>query len=81
MKQPTKKDKTNNRHQTSKKCGKPKKIGTSKLEEKFAKDFLDKLGLKYIYQFKAENIGRYYDFMVYTKNGGNILIEIDGDYW
>lgn len=25
-----------------------KKIGTSKLEEKFAKNFLDKLGIKYI---------------------------------
>jgi hypothetical protein len=27
------------------------RIGTSKLEEDFARDFLDKLGVKYIYQF------------------------------
>ena len=32
--------------------------GTSKLEEDFARDFLDKLGVKYIYQFET-NIGRY----------------------
>lgn len=51
--------------------------GTSKLEEKFAKEFLDKLGVEYVYQFEAKDIGRFFDF--YCKN--NLLIEIDGDYW
>lgn len=81
MKQPVKKKKINNRHQAPKKNYKHKNFGTSKLEEKFAKEFLDKLGLKYVYQFHAKSISRYYDFMVYTENGGNVLIEIDGDYW
>lgn len=58
--------------------------GTSKLEEKFAKNFLDKLGVKYIYQFKAESIGRYYDFMVLGNEEHpykKIIIEIQGSYW
>ena len=37
--------------------------GTSKLEEKFAKEFLDKLNVKYIYKFKMESIGRYWTFI------------------
>lgn len=52
--------------------------GTSKLEERFAKNFLDKLGYKYETQFKAESIGRYYDFYIPT---ANLLLEIDGDYF
>ena len=52
--------------------------GTSKLEKRFAKDFLDKLGIKYIYQFKAEEIGRYFDFYLPENN---VIIEVDGDYW
>lgn len=52
--------------------------GTSKLEERFAHDFLDKLGIKYEAQFKAESIGRYYDFYLPEHR---ILIEIDGDYY
>jgi very-short-patch-repair endonuclease len=52
--------------------------GTSKLEERFAKNFLDKLGVKYIYQYKMESIGRFLDFMcVYER----VAIEIDGDYY
>lgn len=56
--------------------------GTSKLEEKFAKNFLDKLGIKYVYQFKAESIGRYFDFRICI-NGKPIgpIIEIQGSYW
>lgn len=54
------------------------KIGTSKLEEKFAHDFLDKLGVKYVYQFEAKSIGRFYDFYLPE---ANLLIEIDGDYY
>lgn len=62
--------------------GRPKRkhpeYGTSKLEEKFAKEFLDKMGYKYEYQFKAESIGRYYDFYI---RESNVLIEVDGDYY
>jgi very-short-patch-repair endonuclease len=52
--------------------------GTSKLEERFAKNFLDKLGVKYKTQFKAESIGRYYDFYL---PDANLLIEVDGDFY
>lgn len=52
--------------------------GTSKLEEKFAKNFLEKLNIEFDYQFKAESIGRYYDFYLPTIN---IIIEINGGYW
>ena len=63
---------------TTKGRKKHKEYGTSKLEEKFAKDFLDKLKVKYVYQFKAESIGRYYDFYL-PENG--VIIEVDGDYY
>lgn len=52
--------------------------GTSKLEDKFAKEFLNKLGVKYQTQFKAEDIGRYYDFYIPSCN---TLLEIDGGFW
>lgn len=52
--------------------------GTSKLEEDFAKEFLDKLGVEYVYQFEAKDIKRFYDF--YLPNS-HIIIELDGDYW
>ena len=52
--------------------------GTSKLEERFAKNFLDKLGIEYKYQFKAESIGRYFDFRVLPRGP---IIEIQGSYW
>lgn len=57
---------------------KHKEYGTSKLEEKFAKEFLDKLGVKYVYQFKAESIGRYFDFYLPECR---LIIECDGDYY
>lgn len=38
--------------------------GTSKLERDFALNFLDRFGLRYIYQYRADGIGRYYDFAV-----------------
>ena len=53
-------------------------FGTSKLEERFARYFLERLGVKYVYQFKAESIGRYYDFRI-LPNGP--IIEIQGSYW
>lgn len=57
---------------------KHKEYGTSKLEEKFAKEFLEKLGINYVYQYKAESIGRYFDFRI-MPNGP--IFEIQGGYW
>ena len=54
------------------------KFGTSKLEERFAREFLDKLGVEYIYQFEAKSIGRFYDFFIPSCN---TLIEVDGDFY
>lgn len=39
-------------------------FGTSKLEQDFARDFLDKIGLKYVYEYEAKSIKRYFDFAV-----------------
>lgn len=52
--------------------------GTSKLEERFAKNFLDRLGVKYVYQYKMGTIGRYLDFMIPEYR---LAIEVDGTYW
>lgn len=57
------------------------KFGTSKLEQDFAKDFLDKLDVDYEWQKEAKDIGRFYDYAIYPKNGGIILVEIDGSYY
>lgn len=52
--------------------------GTSKLEKRFAKEFLDKLGVRYEEQFEAKDIKRFYDFYL---PDNRILLEIDGTYW
>lgn len=52
--------------------------GTSKLEERFAKNFLDRLGIEYVYQFKMESIGRYLDFYIPSCE---VAIEVDGDFY
>ena len=58
------------------------KYGMSKLEDRFAKEFLDRLGYKYIRQYEAREIGRFYDFCVVRDDGKILaLIEVDGDYW
>ena len=54
------------------------RYGSSKLENHFAKEFLDKLGVKYERQYYAESIKRYYDFYL---PDWNLLIEVDGDYY
>lgn len=54
------------------------KYGTSKLEKKFAREFLDKLGVRYEEQFEAKDIKRFYDFYL---SEYRVLIEIDGDYF
>ena len=83
MKQPIKKQKNNkivaikNVKKENRKQIHPK-YGTSKLEEDFAHNFLDKLGVKYTYQFEAKDIGRFFDFYLQDEN---LIIEVDGDYW
>lgn len=54
------------------------KYGTSKLEERFAREFLDKIGVKYVYQFEAKSIGRFFDFRIEPHGP---IIEIQGSYW
>lgn len=54
------------------------KYGVSKLEEDFAKNFLEKLNIEYVYQFEAKDIGRFFDFYIPKSN---LIIEIDGDFW
>lgn len=54
------------------------KYGTSKLEKKFAREFLDKLGVRYEEQFEAKDIKRFYDFYL---SEYRVLVEIDGDYF
>ena len=58
--------------------------GTSKLETRFASEFLDKLGIKYIYQYEAKSIGRFFDFMLLGNENAphkKCLLEVDGQYW
>ena len=84
MKQPKRKNDLNNKkkrktNKTPRKIN--HKIGTSKLEDDFASNFLDKLGIRYERQFEAKDIGRFYDFCAYTDMDSPILIEIDGSYF
>lgn len=72
-----KKTQSKTKKTTNKKRWHPK-YGTSKLEEDFASQFLDKLKVEYQYQFEAKDIGRFYDFYLPKHN---LLIEIDGDFW
>lgn len=81
MIQPLKKKNTNIKKRTAPKR-KPKrwhpKFGTSKLEDDFASGFLDKLKVKYIRQFEAKDIKRFYDFYLPETN---LIIEVDGGYY
>lgn len=54
------------------------KYGTSKLEDYFAENFLDAIGVKYVRQYEAKEIGRFYDF--YCEEA-NVIIEVDGDFY
>ena len=70
MKQPIKGDKKKNKKRSGNRGGrignskKHSDYGTSGLERYFAENFLDRNGLRYIYQYHARDIGRYYDFAV-----------------
>ena len=78
MKQVNNRNKIVKKKVAAKKTKKKPLFGTSKLEEDFAMEFLDKLGVKYIYQMEAVSIGRWFDFYLPEHN---LLIEIDGGYW
>lgn len=72
MRQPTRgekikkktKPKSHGSHNPFRKRSHKQEYGTSKLELDFARDFLDKLGLKYVYQYEAKDIKRFFDFAV-----------------
>lgn len=54
----------------------PKRYGMSKLEAYFAKNFLDKLNLRYVYEYEAVDIGRFYDFaIVAVADDSNLIYE------
>jgi very-short-patch-repair endonuclease len=53
-------------------------FGTSQLELDFAKDFLDKLKVRYVWQFEAKEIKRFFDYYLPDHN---IIIEVNGTYW
>lgn len=50
----------------------------SGLETYFRTQVLEKLKIKYVQQFNAKEIGRFYDFYLPEHN---VLIEIHGGYW
>ena len=78
MRQVNNRNKIVKRKVATKRTKKKPLFGTSKLEEDFARDFLDKLEVKYVYQFEAKEIGRWYDFYLPEHN---LIIEVDGGYW
>lgn len=81
MKQPIRKQIAKTQPKVRKRKTKEKKVhepGTSKLEEYFMTNFLDKLGVKYVYQFEAKDIHRFFDFLICEQN---LLVELNGDYW
>lgn len=53
-------------------------FGYSKLELRFMRDFLDVLGVDYIWQFSPKGYGRVYDFYIPS---ANLIIEIDGSWY
>ena len=78
MKQITNRGKKIKKKVATKKTKKKPLFGTSKLEEDFAREFLEKLNIDYVYQFEAADIGRFYDFYLPKHN---LIIEVDGGYW
>lgn len=84
MPQPVSRKRTNKKttvrrlSETVKKKRPHPKYGTSKLEDYFAENFLDVIGVKYVRQYEAKEIGRFYDF--YCEKA-NVIIEVDGDYY
>ena len=56
----------------------PKQYGTSQLEKDFAHNFLDKYGIKYIYEYEARDIKRFYDFAIVSNKSKYITEEKEG---
>ena len=58
------------------------RYGMSKLEVYFAKNFLDKFNVKYVYEYEASDIGRFYDFaiVVVVEGSKTVLEEKNGVY-
>lgn len=76
MKQPTKGGGTIKRKKVSThKKRKHHDYGTSKLEIYFAKEYLDKMGLKYIYQFEAKDMKRFFDFAIMSNYKKDYVME------
>jgi len=79
MKQPVKKSiKLKIKKKYQPKIKTQEQLDGSGLESFFRTEILDKLGVHYIQQFEAKNIGRFYDFYLPYHN---VLLEIDGDYF
>lgn len=76
VKQPTRRTSKNSRKPRKRK--EKQKFGTSKLEQDFGREFLDRLGVKYVWQFEAKDIKRFYDFYLPEHN---LIIEVDGGYF
>ena len=74
----TKKKRKLQRDSKGKVIRKHPKFGTSKAEQDFAHNFLDKLGVEYIWQYEAKDIGRFFDFFIPKSNA---IIEFDGSYY
>ena len=51
------------------------RYGTSQLERNFARDFLDRMGLVYIYQYEAKDIKRFFDFALTCYNNDKYIFE------
>lgn len=51
--------------------------GTSKLETYFATEFLDKLGLFYVYEYEAKDIKRFFDFAVTSDTKREYVFEMN----
>lgn len=58
------------------------RYGMSKLEAYFAKNFLDKFGVRYVYEYEAVDIGRFYDFAIVaiTEDSDVVIEEKNGVY-
>lgn len=76
MKQPIKGESPIKRKKTSShKKRKLQDYGTSKLELYFAKEYLDKMELKYIYQFEAKDMKRFFDFAIMSNDKKDYIME------
>lgn len=52
-----------------------KQYGTSQLEIDFAKNFLEKNGINFIYQYEVKEIGRFFDFAILPRNCKDFILE------